>query len=740
MTGTQYALCETLVLAYKTYSPLVKARFKTFRKKYCVPNVLLSIYVPTPTTYTKLYTALMLGTACTPFGMVFPSVASAQIAPAPAVSPATPAVNTASISNIPATAFVGSISSSSTTVVRPRKTSRKILYKKNRSISTFSLFTTSDNSAATEIEMFAGESRVFPAPGVARIAVGNGQVMNAAALDNKEVLVFANAVGTSSLFVWNKEGRSQRIKIHIVPGETSRFAREVAAFLSSIPNAKTSIIGDKVVVEGDQLTDLDLAKIEELSKRYPQIVNFTNRLGWEQMVLIDVKVVEFPSKELREIGLKWNATGGGAIGGIWSPARRGTDGPYQINVQSSNAPITNPTGEGSVSVPSGLNVLSAINMGLNAQLNLLAHEGKAAILAQPQLSARNGAKATFLAGGEYPYTVSTINGQTVLFKSYGIKLDIQPRVDRNGTIRASIESEVSTIDASFNTAAGPALRSRRTTTEFNVKAGDTIVLSGLLTRESARDLDKVPLLGDVPVLGALFRSKRYQNDETELVVFVTPTIVDSRTPEMVDRVQQATQRLEQESGKTPAFLAPIVPHVSPQPVQSNTPTVSSPPNANTASPVAATALASSSSLKTQEVKTDSSLSNSPALLAPTNKAAEPLKTRASENQSKTAAAINPPSILSVPNNTVGNTAGKIIANAKNSKKAPSAKLSNAKLTKKKILGNSIAEKPIAPSPQPSPTPTVPAPLALNNAEKPVEKTEYIEDPKPMSSFMTEQSN
>ena len=687
-------------------------------------------------THTKLYTALMLGTACNPFGIIF-SIAHAQTVSSPAVSPATTPVSTANISNIPATAFVGSISSSTTTTTRTRKISHKALHKKNRSISNFSLFTNSDTSAATEIEMFAGESRVFPAPGVARIAVGNGQVMNAAALDNKEVLVFANAVGTSSLFVWNKEGRSQRIKIHIIPGETSRFAREVAAFLSSIPNAKTSIIGDKVVVEGDQLTDLDLAKIEELSKRYPQIVNFTNRLGWEQMVLIDVKVVEFPSKELREIGLKWNATGGGAIGGIWSPGRRGTDGPYQINIQSSNAPITNPTGESSVSVPSGLNVLSAINMGLNAQLNLLAHEGKAAILAQPQLSARNGAKATFLAGGEYPYTVSTINGQTVLFKSYGIKLDIQPRVDRNGTIRASIESEVSTIDASFNTAAGPALRSRRTTTEFNVQAGETIVLSGLLTRESARDLDKVPLLGDIPILGALFRSKRYQNDETELVVFVTPTIVDSRTPEMVGRVQQATQRLEQESGKTPALLAPIVPHVSPQPVQNNIPNASSLSNANTTSAVTVNPLTSSSALKAQEVKTGPSLSSSPVGLVPANKAAEPLKTgTSSENPSKAAATTNLPSILPVPNNT----AGKIVANAKNSKKASRTKPLNTKLEKKQTLDHNIAEKPTAPSLQPFSLPITPTPLALNHVEKPIEQITHTEGPKPMSSFMTEQSN
>jgi pilus assembly protein CpaC len=409
-----------------------------------------------------------------------------------------------------------------------------------------------DQAQILEIEMFVGESRVFPTPGVARIAVGNGQIMTAAALDNKEVILFANAVGTSSLFVWNDDGRYQRVKINIVPGDTSRFAREIAAFLTAIPNTKASVIGDKVIVEGDNLADLDIAKIEELAKRYPQIVNFTNRLGWEQMVLLDVKVVEFPTSELREIGLKWGATGGAAVGGVWGPARRGDNGGYQINLQSDNAPVSGQGGLPLV-VPSGLHVMSLINMGLNAQLNLLAQNGKASVLAEPQLSARNGAKATFLAGGEYPYAVTTLAGPSVMFKPYGIKLEIVPQVDRNGVIRATIDSEVSNIDTSVSTPFGPALSSRRTKTEFNVRNGETLVLSGLLSRKNSASIDKIPFLGDIPVLGALFRSKRFENDETELVVFVTPTVVDSRSPGLVDKVQRTTERLNGEFGK-PAYL------------------------------------------------------------------------------------------------------------------------------------------------------------------------------------------
>ncbi|MEF7615647.1 pilus assembly protein N-terminal domain-containing protein [Aquincola sp. MAHUQ-54] len=420
-----------------------------------------------------------------------------------------------------------------------------------------------DAGPMPEIEMFVGESRVFPAPGVARIAVGNGSLMTAAALDGREVILFANGAGTSSLFIWNEDGRYQRVKINIVPGDTSRYAREISSFLAAIPNAKTSVIGDKVIVEGDQLSDADLAKIGQLSKIYPQIVNFTNSVGWDQMVLIDVKVVEFPVNYLREVGLRWTPVGGAAVGAIWSPGRRGHAGPYQIDIQTGEGnppPISNPEG-GGVILPDGLNVLSAINLGLSAQLDLLAQEGKTTVLAQPQLSTRNGSSAKFLAGGEYPYVVSTNNGPTVSFKPYGIKLDISPRVDRHGVIRADVLTEVSQIDNSVTTLAGPALLTRRTEATFNVNGGETIVLSGLIQRETSNTVDKVPFLGDIPVLGALFRSKRYQNKETELVIFLTPTVVDSRTPALAGRIEQTHERLRQRLGEAPYLSDRVQPAV-----------------------------------------------------------------------------------------------------------------------------------------------------------------------------------
>ncbi len=411
-----------------------------------------------------------------------------------------------------------------------------------------------------ELTLFQGETRVLAELNAGRLAVGNGKVLSAAVLDDREILLIANEVGVSSLHIWTAKGRNRRITVNVVPAETPRVNREIAAFLANIPNARSAVIGDKVVVEGDSLSNRDQARIEELARRYPQIINFTNPVGWEKMIVMEVQIVEFPINMLREIGLAWNATGGAAIGGIWMPGRRG-NAPLQIDLRagSENAPpIINPDGSGGpVPLSSSLNVLSAINTGLNAQLRLLEQNGTASILAQPVLSTRNGAEASFLAGGEFPYSVSNINGTTIQFKPYGIRLQVTPTVDDNGVIRARIMSEVSDLDLSVMGDAGPALRTRKTETEFNVMQGGTIVLSGLLTRDVNAAIDKVPFLGDIPVLGALFRSRRFQNNETELVVFVTPHAVNKHTLEQAESMLRARQRLEDVPRATEPDLAAV---------------------------------------------------------------------------------------------------------------------------------------------------------------------------------------
>lgn len=403
----------------------------------------------------------------------------------------------------------------------------------------------------TELEMFVGESRVFPTPGISRIAVGTPRVMTAEVLDDdkgRSTILFANGQGATSLHLWSQDGQQQCIRVFVTQGDTTRSAKEIAKFLAGISRARTSIVGEKVIIEGDELSDIDRDKIVELARRYPQIVNFTSSIGWEKMITMDVKVVEFPKSYMKEFGLKWGSTGGASVGAIWAPGGRGDASGLQVNIGGSGLPIVPAIGA-QAQPSSALTAMSTINLGLSAQLSLLEQQGTAVMLAEPQLSTRSGYKASFLAGGEFPYSVSNINGVSVIFKPYGIKLEIEPRVGSNGVIRAIVETEVSSLDASVTTSVGPALLTRRTRTEFNVREGETIVLSGLIQRGTNTDIDKVPLLGDIPILGALFRSKRFQNKETELVVFVTPRVADSANH--AERVLRTEKRLGRELGTMP---------------------------------------------------------------------------------------------------------------------------------------------------------------------------------------------
>src|SRR5690606_9715157 len=174
-----------------------------------------------------------------------------------------------------------------------------------------------------------------------------------------------------------------------------------------------------------------------------------------------------------------------------------------------------------------------VNALLSARINAMAQTGSAVVLAQPQLLARSGATAEFLAGGEVPYSTVDANGNTnTVFKPYGVSLRITPQIERNGAVRSRIEVEVSSVDSAFSAPGGPSLKTRRAATEFNVRSGQTLVLAGFLSRDASQSIDKVPGLANIPILGQLFKSSRYQRQETELAIFVTPVLVTADHPDL----------------------------------------------------------------------------------------------------------------------------------------------------------------------------------------------------------------
>lgn len=326
------------------------------------------------------------------------------------------------------------------------------------------------NGAAMNVDMFAGEVKVLGTYSVDRIAVGDGKTIRVESLESGELLIIAQDSGSSSLKLWQKNGAPLDFNIRV-------------------------------------------------SKQDPQ-----TRIRMEKMIRMKVKIVEVRKNALKSLGIDWaNSANGPAFS---------TVGDFIASDLFSNY------GDSGISdeLPSTVRSFSThfgIATSITSQINFLASNGDAITLAEPMLSSKNGGVAKFLAGGEVPYPVTGANGQvSVEFKEYGIKLEVNPFADDSGNVSTKIFTEVSQIDPAVTVLGAPGLLTRRTETEINVVTGKTIVISGLLTAESSNDIDKLPGLGDIPFLGALFKSENFRNQATELVIFVTPEVIDPIANEM----------------------------------------------------------------------------------------------------------------------------------------------------------------------------------------------------------------
>lgn len=338
------------------------------------------------------------------------------------------------------------------------------------------------------IDMFVGEVRSVSRKPVDRVAVGAGSVVRAKIVDSSELLLIAESKGSSYLKLWYKDGRRATYNIRV-------------------------------------------------SEQDPE-----QRVALEDMIRIKVQMIEFRKSAASELGINWNKAASGPT--------------YALAGDAVSSTLFRPPGDpvlgaGANPLPFEVEPFSTyfgISTGITSQINFMKARGDAITIAEPTLTCVNGGNAKFLSGGEIPFSTVNANGQSnVQFKQYGIKLDIFPRASQDGNIYTEIVSELSQPDLSIiGTDGVPALLSRRTESQMNVRDGQTIVISGLLNVESARNKASIPGLGDIPLLGALFSNYDYQNDLTELVLFVTPEIV---TPEEIGRTARQV-KMYNDSRKT----------------------------------------------------------------------------------------------------------------------------------------------------------------------------------------------
>ena len=248
-------------------------------------------------------------------------------------------------------------------------------------------------------------------------------------------------------------------------------------------------LGNALLLTGTPAEEGDVERIQRMcSSLYIPLIDGTrSAIADPRMILFEVSFVEVNKEAFREFGVKW-------------PASSLFSDPHGMRIGH-------------------LEPANALQITIDHQI----HKGNARIISKPRLVCASGQKASFQAGGEIPIPRSDSEGGiSVTWKPYGIILEVAPTIDSQNRIHVQIRSEVSMVDHANAIGGIPGILTRRVDTFLSLETGQTVVLSGLVHSDDARNIQKVPLLGDIPILGELFRSRSFQKRETELVVFLTP--------------------------------------------------------------------------------------------------------------------------------------------------------------------------------------------------------------------------
>ncbi len=334
------------------------------------------------------------------------------------------------------------------------------------------------------IDMYVGEIKVLEDIDVERVAIGKGSLIKVKTLPKSQLLIIGEQAGSTSMRLWFRDGHEQDVKL--------------------------------VISEKDHERHLRL----------------------EDMIKMEVKIIEFRKSALKELGINWQSQINGPIGGYF---KEWGANPYYRILPEDGTDFSNLD-----NLPARVDPAATyfgLATSITSKINFMASNGDAFTLAEPNLSCVNGGKASFLAGGEVPIPITGRNGEVVVdYKEYGIRLQIEPEASPEGVISTVINTEVSQVDPSVSVRGVPGFLTRRTETQMNVKDKETIVISGMLNSEDSKDVDKLPLLGDIPIIGHLFKSTRFRDTQTELAIFVTPTIVSAKSQSNVMEIERYNKR------------------------------------------------------------------------------------------------------------------------------------------------------------------------------------------------------
>jgi len=368
------------------------------------------------------------------------------------------------------------------------------------------------------------------------VTVGDPEIADVNPLTDHSLSILAKKIGTTRVSVYAESKKLIGIFDVEVTYDLTRLTNELTRNFPGSALHATSVNG-RIMLSGHVSDAATLDKAVTIARQFgPEIINSVT-VDSPQQVLLEVRFIELSRTAGRELGVQWNRVGGNSLTNI------GNNQPASsLPITASNNSLASGTevaaGVLSGGTPFGFMIgrLVASGVSTDVMINALEQKGVARSLAEPNLVALSGDTASFLAGGEYPIPVSGSLGQvTVDYKKYGVGLAFTPTVLSRGLINLKIEPEVSQIDTTHTVSVPggisvPALIVRRASTTVELRDGQSFMIGGLLQTDNKNQIDQLPWLGSVPVLGTLFSSKNYQKNQTDLAIIVTPHLVRPARP------------------------------------------------------------------------------------------------------------------------------------------------------------------------------------------------------------------
>ena len=384
------------------------------------------------------------------------------------------------------------------------------------------------SSSGDELDLRVGEVVVLRVRDLVRASIGNPVVATINVISTEEILITALAPGNTTLLVWESDDTFTTRAISVLDATAAR-EDEIAQVIGdnditvNILMSGESNNSPGVILEGTVDTEEERNRAEQIAALYAGVERVTNliEVSAPRQVLVKVRVVEVNSRALDEHLSQFSA------------AARTNDDMFTIGVLTDLLDPENPGGGlfDSRTRPGIVNSDTTEDLvfdPVDIILNELVTNRDANILSEPNVVGLSGHEAHFRVGGEIPYTYQNEQGINVVeFKEFGISLDIMPTVDSQGNIQLVLTPIVRTVDMALAIGGIPGFRTREMTTTVQLREGETLVIGGLIQNEISEVVAEVPLLSSIPIFGELFRSRRFTNDETELVIFLTPYILDS---------------------------------------------------------------------------------------------------------------------------------------------------------------------------------------------------------------------